>query len=937
MYLRKILLIQLLLWQLAGLELQAGKPETHYRLQIPGFVENTGLVRSPGGKPMEGIQYFFTARNFHLALHDQGFSAEWLNVLPLPESSTEDDPQGTGGLIQAHRVDLNLTGSILPLRWQATGERICEVHCYQNTLPHGGFEHVGVFDEVTCSNVYPGIDLVFRYDGQFGLRYHIVVRAGADASVIGFDIKGAERGFINENGQIELITGGGWLRQSAPVIIRLSDRRPVQTTFTYRNGRLGFRIDRQLLRGQAFVIDPTLIWSSLLGGTEDEFAGEVGADNKFKAILSGHTPSTTFIATTGAYQTVYAGGEYDIFCAKFKTTGAMEWCTYFGGSKKDINYGVAIDYSTTSNGIVLFGNSISDSAVTTIGAFQTSPAGKGDILITKFKGNGTLSWSTYMGGPMQEHARQGAIDAKGDIYITGATKSLIGIATPGSAFPSYQGGEGDAYVAKFSKNGNRLWASYVGGNADDRAHAICLDKSGNIYLHGTTESSSGLASVGTHQTVYGGNGDAFLSRFDTVGNFYWTSYYGGSREDRGRGVVADSSGTIYVCGYTSSTSGIAYGNAFQPAWTPGYNIGGDPLNDGYIARFAANGTLLWGTYYGGNDNDILNAVDLDQQAFLYAIGKTRSLNNISTPSGFQPVSGGAQDAVIVKLDTSGNLIWGTYVGGPLDDAFNGGRFGPDNMLYLALDTDGKLPLTPGVHQTTIYGNSETGAMKMDVQDNCLDVYEPNETLVTAYKLTAFADTSLFGYSASIASATDADWYRVQINATNLKVQLLGLTKDYDLKLYKKNGQLLSTSANPGTSNEVIIYNAAPKGTYYIEVLHAATEFDPSDCYQIKLLTGSTAWRQEQFFAALPDGELTLSFSPVPASEVLRISLHSNTDEPVQWVVTDLSGRVLMSRQDQPADGSWFTVLPVQHLPAGAYLLQCRQGRKMLSGRFLVSR
>lgn len=915
--------------------LRAGVPIFYANIQIPGFVKNNGLVRTPEGEPLWSVQYFFSSKDFHLALTDEGFSVEWLNALPVPEVSSEDQPDREGGLVLAHRTDFLLRGLHRPLHWEPTGTAVAEVHCYQRTLPKGGFEHVPVFEELICREAYPGIDLVFRYDTS-GLRYYFFVRPSGDASRIAFRVLGHERLFLTDSGHLVLYTAGGFLMQSAPLTFRLSDRKPVSSSFVLEAGQIRFRADQRALKGHAYVIDPTLIWSSLLGGTEDEFVGEAAGDNKFKTILSGHTPSTTFIATTGAYQTVYAGGEYDIFCAKFKTSGAMEWCTYFGGSKKDINYGVALDYSTSNNGIVLFGNSISDSMVTTPGAFQSMLAGKGDILITKFKSNGTLSWSTFMGGANQEHARQGVVDAKGDIYLTGTTKSTSNIATPGSAFPSYQGGDGDAYIAKFSKNGNRLWASYIGGNGDDRHHAICLDGAGNIYLHGSTESTTGLATAGTHQTTYGGNVDAFISRFDTSGNFYWNTYFGGVGEDRGRGIVADEAGNLYICGFTNSTSGIATGNAFQPSWTPGYNGFGDPLYDGYVAKFTPAGLLVWATYYGGEDNDILNAVDADQNEKVYSIGKTRSLANMATPGSFQPVLGGGQDGMILKVDTAGTLIWSTYVGGPLDDAFNGGRLGPDNMLYLAVDSDGNLPLTPGAHQTTAKGNSEAGAMKMDVQDSCLDVYEPNETLGTAFKLKPFSDPLLYGFSGSIASESDADWYSVAINPGHLKIELLSLTKNYDLKLYKKNGQLLFSSSNSGTDPETLIYNSAPKGTYYLEIVHSSSEFDPTDCYQLKVLTSTTPWREGLFASTTAEGNLSLMLWPVPASEGIHVRVTTAKNESVSVLLTDLAGRSLYHNQQWPSSNEVNLFIPTDDFLNGVYLIQCIQAGEVLTGRFVVS-
>lgn len=136
-------------------------------------------------------------------------------------------------------------------------------------------------------------------------------------------------------------------------------------------------------------------------------------------------------------------------------------------------------------------------------------------------------WATYYGGADQDAGYKISTDASGNVYMTGQTSSATGIATAG-AFQNTYGGGVDAYLVKFDGAGNRLWATYYGGSGADFGYGVKTDAAGNIYLTGYTESTSGIATVGAHQTVYGGSNDAFLVKFDSNGNRLWGTYYGGS-------------------------------------------------------------------------------------------------------------------------------------------------------------------------------------------------------------------------------------------------------------------------------------------------------------------------------------------------------------------------------------------------------------------------
>src|SRR5665213_3657638 len=133
------------------------------------------------------------------------------------------------------------------------------------------------------------------------------------------------------------------------------------------------------------------------------------------------------------------------------------------------------------------------------------------------------------------------VDTSGNIYCTGSTQSTSAIATSGAYQTSYAGGNfiyGDAYIVKFNSKSKRIWATYYGGSNNDIGLGISADKSGNVFISGGTFSSSGMATKGSYQTLYGGatgstgstlgGGDAFLTKFDQNGKIKWATYYGGS-------------------------------------------------------------------------------------------------------------------------------------------------------------------------------------------------------------------------------------------------------------------------------------------------------------------------------------------------------------------------------------------------------------------------
>jgi hypothetical protein len=264
-------------------------------------------------------------------------------------------------------------------------------------------------------------------------------------------------------------------------------------------------------------------------------------------------------------------------------------------------------------------------------------------------------FGTYYGGLNDEFSNEITIDELGYTYVTGRSNSLNNIATSGA----YQGTFNavfDAFVAKFSPAGDRIWGTYIGGNSFDRAYGIHYNN-GHLYIVGNSNSSN-FATLGIHQEFSIDNDDAFIAKFDTIGNRIWCTYYGGDLHDFAAAVVTDSDENIYVTGHSLSSFNIATSGAHLEVYTGN--------SAAFLAKFSTNGQLIWGTYYGNSFEEGWG-ITLDSDENPIFSGFTSSSTGIATPGSHQPVIGGGMDAFLAKFDQNGVRQWGSYFGGSNDD------------------------------------------------------------------------------------------------------------------------------------------------------------------------------------------------------------------------------------------------------------------------------
>ncbi|NVK62990.1 MAG: SBBP repeat-containing protein, partial [Flavobacteriales bacterium] len=385
------------------------------------------------------------------------------------------------------------------------------------------------------------------------------------------------------------------------------------------------------------------IWATYYGGNNTDFANDIAIDDAGNVYLVGGTKSTSGIAS-GGFQNTHGGGSYDGFLVKFDSAGNRIWSTYYGGTGWEEARSISTD--TTGN-VYITGFTSSTNSIASGGFQNTYAGGTYDSFLVKFNAAGNRLWATYYGGPGNEgyDGNGVATDNFGNVYLTGWTSSLTGISSGG--FQNSLGGATDVFLVKFDSAGSRVWATYYGGTGNEGAISnilhgknVATDLFGNIYLSGTTQSTTGIASSGFQNTFGGGTNDCYLVKFDSTGNRNWGTYYGGAGDERGWGVTTDAAGNAYLTGRTNSTSDIASGG-FQTTNFGNY--------DAFLVTFSPSGSRHCATYYGGTGGEWVYAPAIDPFGNIYLSGFTFSTSGI-TSGGFQNTfAGGTYDAFLVKF------------------------------------------------------------------------------------------------------------------------------------------------------------------------------------------------------------------------------------------------------------------------------------------------
>jgi hypothetical protein len=397
-----------------------------------------------------------------------------------------------------------------------------------------------------------------------------------------------------------------------------------------------------------------LIYSTFLGGSNDDIALAlaVGADGS--AYVAGTSGSRDFPTTHGAYDPTPDGG----FITKLDPTGAsLVYSTSLGpASKGETISALALGSDGT---VYVTGNTESGDFPTTPGAFDRVINDDGnesyeDTFVTALNPQGSdLLFSTFLGGEFNDYGDSIAVGANGSVYVTGDTASPDFPTTPGAYDPTPHG----IFVTRVAPHGGSLvYSTYLGGSEfDTGGRGLGVDTRGIAYLTGGTSSPDFPTTPGAYDTTYNDtfSDDAFVTALNPQGSdLVYSTYLGGPGFEGATGLALEPDGAVTVSGGTQSKNFPTSRHAFQVArHGPG---------DAFVSRLDPTGAqLIYSSYLGGRGGiiDFGDAIASgNRSGIITIVGRTSSETFPTTPGAFDRTWNGAQDAFVATLRVASTSV-----------------------------------------------------------------------------------------------------------------------------------------------------------------------------------------------------------------------------------------------------------------------------------------
>ncbi len=359
-------------------------------------------------------------------------------------------------------------------------------------------------------------------------------------------------------------------------------------------------------------------------------------------------------------------------------------------------------------------------------------------------------------------------------------------------FDTTYNGDGDGFVAKFNRRGEMLWSTYLGGAGFDTAAGVAVDRRGNVVVVGSTQSLDWVE--GGVDTTFNGDQDAFVVKLSRSGAFIWSTFLGGAGFDVGLAVDVNGGGAIVVGGITDRGGWVADG--FDTAFS------GD--TDGFVVKLNRAGEHLWSTFVGGDQADGVFAVDINGRGKVFAAGGTRSDGWVF--EGFDTTLNGAEDGFAIKLTSKGEFVWSSFIGGDGADICLGIAVHTGGVVYVTGDTFSSGWVSGGF-DTTYGGNGDGFVVKLSTDGRFRwSTFVGGEGADTA----AGIDAAARGNIVITGETESPDWV-----SGGFQTEFGGVTDAYVVKLSRRGTQRWSSYLGGEGDDSGAAIVASGRSTFFV--------------------------------------------------------------------------------------------------------------------------
>jgi len=580
-----------------------------------------------------------------------------------------------------------------------------------------------------------------------------------------------------------------------------------------------------------------LVWAKSIGGNLFDTGNSIKVDVSGNIYVVGNFKSTVDFDPSAAIFNLTSTGEYDTFILKLNSNGDFIWVKSIGGPFDDIANSIELDNSGNVYCTGYFYGTVDFDP--NAGTLNLNSNGSYDAYIQKLDLNGNLVWAKSFGGSSVDASKDLTIDLNGDILLTGHFRNTVDFDMGVNVFNLSSNGNYDIFVLKLNLNGDFIWATSTGGSLADKGQSIATDNSGNVictgFFYGTVDFNTG---VGIENIISNGNADVFVQKLDISGNYLWTKTFGGTGDDKGNSITADSDGDIYTTGLFKNTIDLNPG-ADNNSFTS------NGVDDIFIQKLSVAGNYIWAASFGGStyDNGLSLLVDNNDNVICAgSYGTTVDFD--PSPMVLNMTSAGVYDAFILKITqcqttnttdvhtACNSFVWVdgiTYTTSNNSATYTyTNQDGCDSTLTLDL-TINSVDITVTNNSPTLIANSNSGTYQwVDCNDNNSAIIgEANQTFTASTNGSYAVEVSQNGCTllsnCETISNVGLEYYSTkQIVAypnpttNNIIVELGDFKQNIHVIVYDVMGNQINTLFFSST-NQLNIIIDGESGIYFIEI------------------------------------------------------------------------------------------------------------------------